>query len=304
MATRSDLKKKLSMLWGNNIYGEKFKEVLAAEKIDVKKEYYLSAAIDRFKRCPVLVFSKMGGMDIEEIQKKEPKNIFKVFVKKTGEFPEKELFKMLAKAKCPKKEIAAINDIAGKLYSMFTSEDCILAEINPLIVAKDGEFFAADAKVVIDDESFFRHGKWGEMPLRNYSGLEKEAHNFGLAYVELNGDLAIIGNGAGLVMSTLDMAAARGEKPANFCDVGGGASALMMEEALDIVLQKKSVRKLLINIFGGITRCDEIAEGLIDYLKRKKINVPIVVRLTGTNDTEAINILKGAGIEALKSFPL
>jgi len=274
---------KFNELMGKEIGGLAFDEILVAEKLDIKKELYLSITIDRFERRPVVIFSEEGGMEIEEIAASHPDKIIRTVPEKL-DLP------------------AGIATFAEKLFELFVREDAILAEVNPLILDTHDNLFAADAKITIDDNALARHEEWQGFNNRKMSDLEVEAKENGLAYVGLDGDIAIIGNGAGLVMATLDTIHNFGGSPANFCDIGGGASQEMMEKALKIVLQKSDVRGIFINIFGGITHCDEIAEGLVHYLKNNKRDLPMVVRMVGTNQKEARNILEGGGIISEISF--
>lgn len=298
----SELKKTFSSLLGKNFGGEQVRQIMIAEKIGIKKEFYLSISVDRYRRCPVLLFSDAGGENVEEQIKANPKKGHKLYLSINSAFPEDRLQKLFNSAGCNQREAKETVKIANKLFLLFKNEDASLAEINPLILNPEGKFYAVDAKVVIDQEAIFRHPELEKRVTDGMSFLEKRAGKFGLAYVELDGDVGIIGNGAGLVMSSLDMIEVKGFRPANFCDVGGGASALMMEEALQLIRTRKNLRGLFINIFGGITRCDEIAEGLVSYVKKNKFNYPLLVRLTGTNAKQALKILKSAGIKAHESF--
>jgi len=188
-------------------------------------------------------------------------------------------------------------DIIQKLYRLFVEKDGTLVEINPLVLLKSGELMALDAKVVIDDNALFRHPELAKYKTDDFTALEKEAKAEGMSYVELDGDIAVIGNGAGLVMGTLDTLAHFGGKVANFLDVGGGATAEQMKKALTIALKKPGVKKIFINIFGGITRADEIAQGLVDFVKEKGLDIPVVLRVVGTREKEAKEILLKAGIK-------
>lgn len=239
----------------------KCNEILVEEKVKVDKEYYISITIDRLKKRPVLIFSKRGGVDIEDV---DSKDITKIVID-NGFFIDK------------------VNDIAQKLYKIFNDYDCELVEINPLGLNKDG-FVALDSKIIIDDNALFRHEEF-------YSKRED------LNYVELDGNIGVIGNGAGLVMSTIDIIEYFNGKVANFLDLGGGADKEKMIKALEILLKKK-VKGIFINIFGGITRCDEIANGLVEF----KNKVPIIVRMIGTNEEEAREILRKNNIEMVDSM--
>lgn len=287
---------------GSFINGQDVEEVMVAERIRIKREFYLGMAVNRSLRRPVLIFSTEGGIDIEETGKKSPSKIHKLVIANPDIFPGEKLSLMLAGCGIGSEKRRKIISIAGKLHKLFSGEDCLLAEINPLVCDEAGNFYAVDAKVVTDGEALFRHPERKSAALRGLTAAEKKAHKYGLSYVELLGHVAVVGNGAGLVMATLDRILDEGMAPANFCDVGGGASSMMMEEALETVLGKRNVKSLLINIFGGITRCDDVAKGILIYIKENKIKIPMVVRLTGTGEKEALKILKDAGIRAAGSL--
>lgn len=273
-----------SSILGNEINGHEVCEVLIEKKLEISKEMYLSFTVDRANKCMTLVFCEEGGMDIEEISAKFPDKILKVVGEfKVGDLPE------------------GVYEIAEKLHKLVLEKDAVLAEINPLVLTDEGEFVAADAKVVIDDNALFRQEEFLAQEAFD-SEIEKKASSYGLSYVELDGDIAIIGNGAGLVMASLDTVSHFGGKPANFLDVGGGASVEMMSKALEIVLMKKDVKAIFINIFGGITRCDEVAGGIVEYLAKCGVAVPMVVRMIGTNEEEGRRILEGSGVKSLESM--
>ena len=298
----SQIAEKAEELSGKVIRDEKVEEILVVEALDVAREFYLSIALDRFERCPVLITSSEGGIDIEETAETAPEKINKIFLRDLASFPEKELTAVLTTFGLSGGVAGDFCGIAKGLMELFNKEDCLLAEINPLILTTENKLIAADAKIVVDDNSIFRHPENSAILRGGFSKLENEANSIGLSYVELDGELAIIGNGAGLVMATLDAVKDFGAKPANFCDAGGGASKEMIEKAMEIVLQKKSARAVFINIFGGITRCDLVAEGITGYLKKNKITIPMVVRMVGTNEEAGKKILMEAGIGAYSKF--
>lgn len=274
-------------------------EILIQEKIPVEKELYLAVTVNRAGRCPRFIFSATGGIEIEETASAKPDEVFSLDIndhresqtlKKLEKFYESVDFLKNAGAKNnPTKQLFSITE---KLLSLFKSEDALLAEINPLALTSDGKLVALDAKVTIDDNALFRHPEYDKLRGRDLTLTEIEAVEAGLSYVELEGDIAVVGNGAGLVMATLDSIAQKGGRAANFCDIGGGATKEMMRTALKIVMSRKNLNGLLINIFGGITRCDEIALGILDFFESAKSSLPTVIRLTGTNEEEAGKILK------------
>ena len=285
-ATKEEAVAKARELFSKSIDGEKIEEILFEERIDVEKEYYFSIAIDGNARKAVVVFSKKGGMDIEKLAKEEPRKIVKIYVDRKFSFE-----KVAERTKLDKKLIEA-------LYKIFRDYDAELVEINPLALTPDN-IIALDSKIIIDDNSLYRHKEFNKET--ELTELERLAASYGLSYVELDGDIAVIGNGAGLVMATLDAISYFGGRVANFLDVGGGAGSQKMEKALEIALKKKP-RGLFVNILGGITRCDEMVKGLADYRKAKGITIPFVTRLTGTNEDEAKKIAKEAGIEIIESI--
>ncbi|EKD49924.1 MAG: hypothetical protein ACD_63C00011G0004 [uncultured bacterium] len=283
-----NVKKSLTEMLGKDFGGEVAEKVLVYEKVEIEREMYLSITVDRGKKCPVVIFSKDGGIDIEELSEKYPDKIKKFFLKNLDfKNYKKEITKSCGE------EVA---EFAEKLYELFLEKDATLVEVNPLGKNNDG-LVAIDSKVVIDDNALFRHEELLKYKTEDLTALEREAKENDLAYVELDGDIAVIGNGAGLVMATLDTVAHFGGHVANFLDVGGGATADKMKKALEIVLKKKGIKKVFINIFGGITRADEIAKGLVDYISENKLDIPVVLRMVGTRETEAKKILADAKID-------
>ncbi len=279
-ATQKDVKEKAEQIFKKGI-----KEILVEEKIKPEKEYYLSITIDRSEKKPLLMFSAEGGIDIEDLALKSPEKIKKYYI--SEDFSPKEV----------SKELNIESNLIEKVYKIFKDYDAELVEINPLATTEKG-LMALDAKIIIDDNALFRHEFKKDETLTE---LERKAQEADLSYVELDGNIGIIGNGAGLVMATLDVVNYYKGKVANFLDVGGGADKAKMEKALEIVLMKKPTG-IFINIFGGITRCDEIAQGLVEYKKKHKLEIPMVVRMIGTNEKEAKTILKKNKIHFIDSM--
>ena len=277
--------------FGKEINGEKVKEIIVQEKLEIAEELYFGITIDRYSRKCLLIFSGKGGMEIEEIAKETPDEIVEIPCEEDGSFDYSKLQEKLR---------PGLSQIAKDLHVLFVGEDATLAEINPLVLTTDGSLIAADSKIIIDDNALYKHLELEKNIGRDTSDLEAEASENGLAYVELGGDIAVIGNGAGLVMASLDTVSEYGGMPANFCDIGGGATSDMMEKAVSIVLRKESVKALFINIFGGITQCDEVAAGILAF--KGNIKVPIVVRMVGTNFEKGHAMLKDAGMDAYESF--
>ncbi len=291
-ATPQEAEAATRSILGMEIKGERVGRVLVVEAAEIEVEYYLALVTDRSARQVVAVASASGGVDIETVAQTSPEKIARTLVDPflgLLPFQARALGRRLAFAGPRLEEFTGI---ATALYRLYWAEDADLAEINPLALA-GGRLLCVDAKLIIDDNAHYRHPP---MPASgDMTPLEREAREHGLSYVELDGDIAVIGNGAGLVMSTLDLLAHFGGRPANFLDIGGGASAEAMGTALRIVQRKPGVRAGFINIFGGITRGDDVARGIIQDLPR----IPVSIRLTGTNEEEGQRLLREAGIAAV-----
>src|SRR5579859_2490008 len=278
---------------GMDIKGLKVEKVLVVSKIDIKEEYYLGITLDRKSQAPVVMVSKEGGIDIEEVAATTPEKIIKQAIDMHWGLRPFEARDIIARAGLPHQVIGKGGAILTALAKAFIDSDASLAEINPLALTSDGKVQAADAKILIDDNGLFRqkeYAGWAESEESN--PLEYEAKQAGLTYVKLDGDVGIIGNGAGLVMTTLDMVARSGGKPANFLDIGGGAKAEVMYKALTFVARDPQVKGILVNIFGGITRGEEVAKGVIMAQIELPQGMPIVVRLSGTGAEEGKEMLK------------
>jgi succinyl-CoA synthetase beta subunit len=282
---------------GMNIKGLTVAKVLVTPKINIKEEYYLGIINDRSSQSPVVMVSAAGGVDIEEVAATTPEKIIKQRLDiRWGLLPERAR-NMLAHAGVPSQVVAKGAAILVALAKAFVESDATLAEINPLALLEDGTIMAADAKILIDDNGLIRqkeYASWSEPEEAN--PLEFEAKAAGLTYVKLDGNVGIIGNGAGLVMTTLDMVARSGGKPANFLDIGGGAQAEVMKKALLFVAHDPQVKGILVNIFGGITRGDEVAKGIIMAQDELPQGLPIVARLSGTGEAEGRALLANAGL--------
>jgi len=299
-STPAEAREAAQKILGMDIKGLTVQKVLVEEAIEIEKEFYLGITLDRDARTHVIMFSPMGGVDIEEVAKEHPDQIFKLHTHPTLGLQEYQIRDLLYKVGSldaqRRKELAVFLRTLFKLYKEY---DCTLAEINPLAITKDGRMIAADAKVNFDDNAVYRHQDLESMrEVAEEDPLERQAKERGLNnYVRLDGEVGVIGNGAGLVMGTLDMVAACGGKAANFLDVGGGASAKLVTNSLELVLSDPRVKGILFNIFGGITRGDEVARGIVEGGKAVKINKPLVIRLSGTNSEEGQKILKENGYE-------
>ncbi len=283
---------------GMNIKGLTVEKVLVTSKIDIKEEYYLGITIDRKTQAPVVMVSTAGGIDIEEVAATTPEKIIQQPIDMHWGLRPFEARDIVANAGFPRSIINKASTILTALAKAFIESDASLAEINPLALTTDGQVIAADGKIVIDDNGLFRqkeYASWAEPEEAN--PLEYEAKQAGLTYVKLDGDVGIIGNGAGLVMTTLDMVARSGGRPANFLDIGGGAKAEVMYKSLMFVARDPQVKGILVNIFGGITRGEEVAKGVIMAQAELPKGMPIVVRLSGTGAEEGRAILKDAGLD-------
>lgn len=288
---------------GMTIRGELVRKVLVAKAEEIAREYYLGITLDRAARMPVVIFSPSGGMEIEEVARTNPGAIFRFHVHPLEGPHPYQIRNIILKAGIERELQGQLASIFSKLYQAFTQYQASLVEINPLALTPKGSFVALDSKFIIDDDALPRLAElaaWRD--LDSESPQERAAREAGLNYVKLDGEIGIIGNGAGLVMATLDLVAALGGRPANFLDIGGGARAAQIEKALEIVLSDPQVKGLFLNIFGGITRCDEVARGLVEAWKRLDAEIPLVVRLTGTNEEEGRAILLEQGITPVREM--
>ena len=287
------------------IKGEKVAKVLVEQKLAGKHERYLSIVVDRSSRCYTLLCSTEGGVDIEQIALQSPEKIVRHKIDPLIGLQPFESRLVARRLGYSGKQMNQLTSVISKLYEIMLDYDAELIESNPLIETENGELVAADLRILLDDNSLFRHQKFLERMKTfepDMTDLEVKAREKDLAYVELDGDVGIIGNGAGLVMATLDMILDYKGKPANFCDVGGGASEERIASALEIVLANPRVKVLLINIMGGITRCDDVARAILDIQKKMGIAKPMVIRLVGTNEEEGQRILAAANIPSLNSM--
>ncbi|MEJ7816916.1 MAG: ADP-forming succinate--CoA ligase subunit beta, partial [Rubrobacter sp.] len=277
---------------GMDIGGHEVRQVLVEAGAEIASEMYLSILVDRTEKKPLILFSTEGGVDIEEVSEKNPEAIVRIYVDPLVGLLPYQVRELGFDAGLEGDVAKGVGKVLSNLYKAFTESDASLVEINPLVATEDGRVLALDSKVTVDNSSLFRHSDIAELhDVEAADPEEQRAQEAGLQYVKLDGDVGILGNGAGLVMSTLDVVAQAGGEPANFCDVGGGANADEISEALDIVTANKQVKSVLFNIFGGITRGDEVARGLLSALERSEITLPIVVRLDGTNAEEGREIL-------------
>jgi succinyl-CoA synthetase beta subunit len=282
---------------GMDIRGFTVHEVWIEAASDIAVEYYTSIVFDRAAKKPLVLLSTQGGMDIEEVAERDPSAIARLHVDPLLGFQDFHARRLAYEAGIDSDVIRPLGALLTSLYAAFVSEEAMLVEVNPLIITGDRQVIALDAKVTLDDNSLFRHPDNAE--LRDPSAedpQERMAAERGLTYVSLEGDIGILGNGAGLVMSTLDVVAQAGGAPANFLDAGGGSKAEAITSAVEVILNNPRVKAVLFNIFGGITRCDEVARGLIEAFGQLDVKVPFVVRLDGTNDQEGRRLLAEADL--------
>jgi len=286
---------------GMDIKGHVVKRLWVEHASDIAEEYYASFTLDRAAKKHLLMLSAQGGVDIEEVAEKDPDAIVKLHVNPVEGLSEAVAKKAATDAKIPAKALDGVAKILVSLYKCFTEGDCDLAEINPLILKPTGEVHALDAKVSLDNNAAYRHPEWDEYrATEELDEREQLARESDLQYIGLSGTVGIIANGAGLAMSTLDVVNQVGGSAANFLDIGGGANADQMAAALGVINFDKNVKSIFINIFGGITRGEEVAKGIVEALSRVDLRAPIVIRLDGTNAEEGREILAKAGIPESK----
>ncbi|MCX7001552.1 MAG: ADP-forming succinate--CoA ligase subunit beta [Candidatus Sumerlaeota bacterium] len=286
-----------SRIIGMDIKGLKVRKVIAARSIDIKRETYLGITIDRSVKKVVLIGTAHGGVEIEELARENPEAIHKIYVNPILPVQD-DIFKEMGNVLFSEPHLARqAADILSRLYNIFLEKDCSLAEINPLVLDGEGRILAADAKINLDDNALWRHPELVALQdIAQENPKEIEAKKYGLSFVDLDGNIGCIVNGAGLAMATMDMIKAAGGQPANFLDVGGSSNPEKVLNAIRIVLMNPNVKVIVINIFGGITRCDDIAAGLIKATGSMEIPVPICVRLTGTNQERAQEMLRGTNL--------
>lgn len=300
-----EAEKATEKLLDTKIKGISVKSVWIEEKIQIKRELYFGITTDRLNQSYIVVASATGGVEIEEIATKTPEKIVKFLVNLQLGFQPFQARQIAKKIGYTGSQLTELGKIFERLYCAGMDYDSELIEMNPLVETLEGRFVAADVRIIIDDNALFRHPEYKKRLLEGESELtpqELEAMKNDLAYVKLDGNVGVIGNGAGLVMATLDTIQYYGGKPANFLDVGGGAPAEKIALALKIVLSDPNVKALFINILGGITRCDEVAKGILEAKEKVGVAKPMVIRLVGTNEEEGKRILIDAGIHVLESM--
>ncbi len=285
------------------LLGKKIKDVtvhtlLVEEKLELKEQYYASVAIDRQAKSFVVLASTSGGVDIEEVAKSSPREIARLYVDPLKGLDNARAAQIVGSLKLSENDREQFAKVLNILYQAAVENDAELVELNPLVKTASGNFMAADARITLDDNAIFRHSEFADRDLRREEDTprEAEARRQKYSYVDLDGDIGIIGNGAGLVMATVDMVAYFGGKAANFLDIGGGAQVEVIKNGVLLVMNKPEVKAVLINILGGITRCDMVATGVVEGLNAAQVKKPIAVRMMGTNEKEGQEILRQNGI--------
>jgi succinyl-CoA synthetase beta subunit len=280
------------------IKGLPVRKVLVDEAAEIRKEIYFGITNDRAARKPVMICSSEGGVEIEEVAKTNPEKIIREHVDPWMGLRDYQARNIALNIGLPREHWKAFGQTAAALYDTYMATDATLAEINPLVITGDGRLMALDGKIVLDDNALYRHADLAEMrDLDEESPQETEARKNGLSYVKLDGEIGCMVNGAGLAMGTMDIVQHFGGSPANFLDIGGGASAEKVTAAFRIILSDPKVKAILINIFGGITRCDEVARGILAAMKEANVTLPMVVRLVGTNEEEGRRLLADANMQ-------
>ena len=307
-ATYKDAQNAANSIFGMNLIthqtgpeGKKVNKILITEALNIKKEYYFAITFDRSKNCDVLIVSDEGGVDIEEVANNSPERIIKAWINDSENSLLNGINEIISKLSLEKHQ-NQIEDIFRKLYRCYYESDCSLLEINPLVITTDDDVIALDAKVNIDSNALFRHPE-----IKSYrdkseeNPLELKASEYGLNYIKLDGNVGCMVNGAGLAMATMDIIKHYGGEPANFLDVGGAANVETIKNGFKIILSDRNVKSILINIFGGIVRCDRVANGVIQAVKELDLDASVVVRLQGTNADLAKKILDDSGINIISA---
>ncbi|MCE5179336.1 MAG: ADP-forming succinate--CoA ligase subunit beta [Porphyromonadaceae bacterium] len=290
-----ELRKHAAAILGMDIRGFTVDRILVGQAVNIEKEYYVSYVIDRNSKSTLLMLSREGGMDIEEVARTAPEKIHKFVIDPSVGVPDYLAREAAFKLFDDIEQVRQAASVFRKLYRLFVENDASLAEINPLVLTKEGSIMAIDAKMTFDDNAIFRHPKIAALKeLTEEEKKEQNARDKGFSYVHLGGDIGCMVNGAGLAMATMDMIKLYGGDPANFLDIGGSSNPTKVIEAMKLLLNDKDVKVVLINIFGGITRCDDVASGLLEAFRQIRTDVPIVIRLTGTNEKEGRAMLQGS----------
>ncbi|MFV9673775.1 MAG: ADP-forming succinate--CoA ligase subunit beta [Anaerolineales bacterium] len=301
--TAEEAEEAATQILGMKIKDLPVRKVLIDEAVDIKTEIYLGITNDRTRRCPVMIASAEGGVEIEEVAKTHPDKIVRVWIDPLLGLRDYQARYLAACTEMPRENWREFMSITKGLYQTFMQTDATLAEINPLVITGEKGLMALDGKMVLDDNGLFRHPELAEMrDLDEEAAEEREARKYGLSYVKLGGEIGCMVNGAGLAMATMDVIHHYGGSPANFLDIGGGASAEKVAAAIQIIIRDPNVKAVLFNIFGGITRGDEVARGILAALEKTPTKLPMVVRLVGTNAEEGRHLLAKADMETAVSL--
>jgi succinyl-CoA synthetase beta subunit len=301
-ATAHEAEEATAKLLGGKLKGLPVEQVMIEEKLSIRKELYVGITLDRSHRSYVALVSAVGGVEIEETAEKMPAAVIRTIINPRLGMLSFHAVSIARQLRYCGDQLVELAGVVEKLYQVCVENDAELVEINPLAETETGSFVAADARMVIDDNALFRHPEYRSEETRLLSPSETLAAEKNLAYVKLEGDIGVVGNGAGLVMATLDLLNLAGGKPANFLDLGGGAAVDAIRAALEIVLTDSDVKIIIVNVLGGITRCDEVAQGIVEALNEAKVKKPLVARLVGVNQEEGQRILFEHGIRALDSM--
>lgn len=299
----AELRKHAADILGMVIKGFTVDRILVGQAVNIDKEYYVSYVIDRSSKAAILMVSREGGMDIEEVARTSPEKIHKFVIDPSIGVPDylarEAAFKLFDDITQVRKAVPVFQ----KLYKLMIETDASLAEINPLVLTSEGEIMAIDAKMTFDDNALYRHPRIAALNEPNEEEKkEQSAKSKGFSYVHLGGDIGCMVNGAGLAMATMDMIKLYGGNPANFLDIGGSSNPTKVIEAMKLLLGDRNVKVVLINIFGGITRCDDVASGLLEAFRQIKTDIPIVIRLTGTNEKEGRALLQGSDFHVAETM--
>ncbi|MCS7143192.1 MAG: ADP-forming succinate--CoA ligase subunit beta [Aigarchaeota archaeon] len=297
-----EVKSLASTMLMSEIRGELVKRLVVAEAVEVERELYLSATLEKYGGNYLFMASPEGGVDIEEVAKGSPEKIVMLEVDPLVGIREYHMRAIARRLDIPPTSLPDLMNILKGLFTIFKSYNCELAEINPLALTNKGNLIALDAKVIIDDNALRVYPHISRLEVEEVSGIEGEARRHGFSYVEMDGDIGIIGNGAGLTMTTMDLIKFYGGRPANFLDIGGGADAERVYKATSLLLKHHAVKVLFVNVLGGITRCDEVAKGLVRAMKESGAGKRLVVRLVGTREEEGRAILTSNGYEYFSSM--
>ena len=299
----SNVEEIATQILGMDVKGLPVKKILIEEAISINKEIYVGITNDRRSRKAVLLVSSEGGIDIEDIARKFPEKIFKVHIDPALGLRDFQIRDVATNIRLPGHLLRDFVKICKNLWEIFQQNDALLAEINPLVITKEERLLVLDAKMEIDENALFRHPDLADIKDNGTENpVELEAQKYGLSYIQLEGNIGCMVNGAGLAMSTMDIIKHFGGRPANFLDIGGGASAEKVSVAFKTILSDPNVKVILVNIFGGITRCDEVAKGILQAMENNHINTPLIVRLIGTNSEEGMSLLSEKNIYTANSL--